>query len=193
MPDTSDACPLVPGVEANQGCPLADTDGDGVPDSMDNCPNEPGDVNNAGCKTKQVVKLTGGKLELLDKVYFRTNKAVIRPVSFDLLRNVAKVLISHPEIKSVRVEGHTDSQGRDAYNKKLSQRRTEAVVAFLVKEGVDKKRLVAKGYGEEKPIETNETEDGRAANQRVEFTILGTSASTIKQKNSGPTKDTIGQ
>ncbi len=190
--DTEDACPLVFGVTSNAGCPEKDTDGDTVVDSQDNCPNIPGDVDNAGCKTKQVVKLVDGKLDLLDKVYFRTNKAVIRPISYDLLKNVAAVLKAHPELTKIRVEGHTDSRGRDAYNKKLSQRRTESVVKFLVKEGVDKARLEAVGFGEEKPIASNDTDEGRASNRRVEFKIVG-DAKGISNKNSGPTKDTIGE
>lgn len=187
--DTKDQCPLEPGVALNLGCPDKDTDGDTVPDRLDNCPNEPGDPSFSGCKEKQSVKITEGGIELLDKVYFRTNKAAIRKVSFTLLKNVAQVINNHPEITSIDVEGHTDSQGRDKANKRLSQRRADSVVKFLKKEGVDVSRLNPIGYGEENPIDTNDTKDGRAANRRVEFKING-GGEGIQQQNSGPTNDT---
>ena len=189
--DDKDECPLEPGAIENRGCPDADSDGDTVVDRRDNCPNEPGDPENAGCKVKQVVKIVDGKLELLDKVYFRTNKAVIRKVSYRLLRNVAEVLNNHPEIKTIHVEGHTDSRGGDAYNKKLSQRRAESVVDFLVNEGVNRRRLDPIGYGEEQPIDSNNTKEGRAANRRVEFKLQDGDGANIKNNDSGPTDDTI--
>jgi OOP family OmpA-OmpF porin len=82
------------------------------------------------------------------------------------------VLASHAELK-IEVEGHTDSRGDDGYNKQLSQRRAEAVVAYLVKQGIDKARLTGRGFGEDRPIADNATEDGRAQNRRVVFAILG--------------------
>lgn len=190
--DAQDQCPLVAGVIQNTGCPQKDSDNDGVPDHLDNCPNEAGSVENSGCTVKQVVKLVDGKLELLDKVYFRTSKAKIRSISFPLLRNVAQVLNGHPELALIHVEGHTDSRGNDKKNKSLSQRRADSVVKFLVKEGVDASRLKGIGFGEEKPIDTNDTKDGRAANRRVEFNIQG-DAPGIGNNNSGPTGDTIGK
>ncbi len=170
--DEHDKCPNEPGVVENHGCPDSDKDGDGVVDRLDNCPDEKGSADNHGCKKKQLVVITKEKLQILDKVYFDTGKTTIRKRSFALLQNVADVMKSHPDIAKVRVEGHTDSVGKDEANKKLSQGRAEAVRAFLVKAGVPETRLDAVGYGEEKPVETNDTAKGRAANRRVEFTIL---------------------
>ena len=100
------------------------------------------------------------------------------------------MLSSHPDIELVRVEGHTDSQGKDAYNKDLSQRRAEAVKAYLVDQGLDGARLDPVGFGEEKPIRDNRTKAGRAANRRVEFILVG-DAPGIDQQDTGPTDDTI--
>jgi outer membrane protein OmpA-like peptidoglycan-associated protein len=168
--DREDKCPRVPGVIETGGCPDPDRDSDTVVDRLDNCPDEPGTPANAGCKAKQLVRLTGDKIEILDAVYFRTDKAQIRSKSFKLLDNVAKVLASHAAI-AVRVEGHTDNEGDDAHNQDLSQRRAEAVMAYLVKKGIAATRLTAQGFGETAPIADNNTRKGKAANRRVVFAI----------------------
>ncbi|MBK9035377.1 MAG: OmpA family protein [Myxococcales bacterium] len=168
--DRDDRCPREPGVADNGGCPDPDRDGDTVVDRLDNCPDEPGTPANAGCKAKQLVRLTGDKIEILDAVYFRTDKADIRSKSFKLLDNVAKVLAGHPEI-TVRIEGHTDSEGDDAHNQDLSQRRAESVLTYLVKKKIDRARLTAQGFGETAPIADNGTSKGKAANRRVVFAI----------------------
>lgn len=112
------------------------------------------------------------KIEINEKVQFETGSAVLKKESESLLDDVAKALTDHPEVKRVRVEGHTDSRAGDRYNKKLSKARAEAVKDYLVSKGVAGKRLIARGYGEEKPIADNKTDDGRFQNRRVEFTIL---------------------
>ncbi len=191
MLDTVDACPMKPGPKENKGCPDTDRDGDTVVDRKDNCPDQPGSVDNHGCKKKQLVVISKGKIDLLQKVFFRTNRAIIRPRSYKLLNNVAQVLKAHTEIAKVRVEGHTDDRGRDAYNLGLSRRRAKAVVKYLVRKGVAANRLEAVGFGETKPIKSNDTKEGRAANRRVDFKILGDTKGEIRKKNDGPTKDTI--
>jgi len=170
--DAKDGCPLEPGPVENRGCPDADRDGDTVVDRLDNCPDEPGDPRNQGCKSKQLVKIAQDRIMILEMVYFDTNKDRIQDRSFALLDNVAAVLHAHPEIEKVLVEGHTDDQGGHDYNMDLSQRRAEAVVRFLVVQGVDPDRVEAKGFGPDQPIETNRTSRGRAKNRRVEFRIL---------------------
>ncbi|HET7499454.1 MAG TPA: OmpA family protein, partial [Kofleriaceae bacterium] len=182
IPDAADACPMQPGPEATKGCPDPDRDGDGVVDRLDNCPGEPGAADNAGCPRQQLVKLGGGKLDMIRSVYFKLDKAIIEQRSFTLLDNVAAVLASHPTL-TVQVEGHTDSQGDDAYNLELSQRRAEAVVEYLVSKGVDRARLQAKGFGETQPIADNKTQTGRAQNRRVVFTIIGDT--TIENQQQG--------
>ncbi len=169
--DVADGCPMKPGPVENNGCPDTDRDGDGVVDRLDNCPDEAGTAANQGCKKKQDVRISAGKLEILKKVYFSSGKSKIRSKSYRLLRQVANVLKNQPRIKGVRVEGHTDSKGRDSRNMTLSQNRAQAVVDFLVKEGVDPSRLSPQGYGEERPVDSNRSRRGRANNRRVEFVI----------------------
>lgn len=119
------------------------------------------------------VRVEIGRIVILDKVFFETAKAIIKPESFPLLDEVAATLRTNPQILKVEVGGHTDSDGNDAANQKLSQARAEAVLDYLAVKGkVDASRLVAKGYGETTPISTNKTSAGKATNRRVEFLIL---------------------
>jgi outer membrane protein OmpA-like peptidoglycan-associated protein len=172
--DPDDACPQEPGPVERKGCPARDTDGDGVLDEVDSCVNEPGPAENQGCpeQEKQLVQITKEKLVILDKVYFDTNKATIKAVSFPLLDQVARVLMEHPEVARVRVEGHTDSRGKDQKNMVLSQGRADSVRTYLIGKGVADDRLTAVGFGETQPIEPNSTTSGRAKNRRVEFIIV---------------------
>jgi OmpA-OmpF porin, OOP family len=169
-----DRCPEEPGQRDNAGCPYPDTDGDTLIDPIDNCPKVRGPVENQGCpvEEKQLVIIRPQKLEILDKVYFEFDKATLLEQSFPLLNQVAAVVKEHPEIKRVRIEGHTDNVGTAEYNLTLSLQRAESVRAYLIERGVDPERLDARGYGRARPITTNETEEGRAENRRVEFVIV---------------------
>ncbi len=172
--DIADKCPMEPGPAGTQGCP--DQDNDGIVDGEDKCPLEPGprDSNaGIGCppQYKLVVK-TKDKIEIRQKIQFATGKATILGKSFELLREVGQVFKDSPEIKKVRIEGHTDSVGNDKFNQKLSDNRAKSVRDFLIKEGVDAARLEAIGHGESKPIESNATAKGREGNRRVEFFIV---------------------
>jgi outer membrane protein OmpA-like peptidoglycan-associated protein len=128
---------------------------------------------NQGCpqKEKQLVIITREKLVIKDKVYFDTGKSKIQPRSFPLLNQIARILIEHPDVKRVVVEGHTDSRGSAAANRTLSQARAEAVKTYLVQHGVEAARLDAKGYGPDRPVADNGTAAGREQNRRVEFVI----------------------
>ena len=138
------------------------------------CPMEPETYNGIndedGCP--DMVVLTCTAIELGDKIYFETNMDIIQERSFGLLNNVAEVLNAVPEVRLVRIDGHTDSRATDEYNLDLSQRRALAVLRYLVEHGVDETRLTSRGYGESRPIADNETEEGRALNRRVEFIVL---------------------
>src|SRR5215218_4176253 len=118
------------------------------------------------------VVLTASSIEIKDKVQFATGKAEILPPSFGLLDEVANVFVDNPQIEVVQVEGHTDSTGTAGINRKLSQERAESVLKYLAARGVDKKRMVAKGFGPDRPIADNNDEAGREQNRRVEFNIL---------------------
>jgi outer membrane protein OmpA-like peptidoglycan-associated protein len=173
--DAEDACPDVKGVKSDDpkrnGCP-PDRDGDGILDDVDACPDAAGPPNDDpkknGCPK---VAVMNGQIRIFEQVKFKTASAVILKESDEILDMVAKTLKDHPEIKHVRVEGHTDNQGNAGYNKGLSQQRANSVMAALVKRGIDKKRMEAKGWGQEKPIAPNDTEAGRQDNRRVEFHI----------------------
>jgi outer membrane protein OmpA-like peptidoglycan-associated protein len=105
-------------------------------------------------------------------IYFDAGNATIKPESKPSLDDAAKILNDNPSI-TVEIQGHTDSKGSDAYNLNLSNQRARSIVDYLTRNyGIDKTRLTAKGYGEAKPIATNDTEAGRALNRRVEFVIL---------------------
>lgn len=180
--DEQDGCPFDPedfdGFEDEDGCPDNDNDLDGIFDTSDQCPFDPetmnGYLDEDGCPdqapARVVVEKT--KIRITEKIFFEYNKAVIQPLSFELLEEVATVINDHPHINQIRVEGHTDSDGSDSYNQKLSQSRAQAVVDFLVGAGVEAGRLDPLGFGEAMPIDTNKTEEGKANNRRVEFTIV---------------------
>ncbi len=170
--DAKDKCPGTTGPVENAGCPDTDGDGDGVVDRLDNCPEEKGTEKNQGCKAKQLVVITKDQLKILDQVKFVTGSAKLSPASNKLLDNIARVLIGHPEIQKIKVEGHTDNVGDSEKNKKLSQDRADSVVAYLTKKGVEAGRLEAIGHGDAKPLEDNKTAKGKAANRRVEFNIV---------------------
>ncbi len=111
------------------------------------------------------------KIEIKDKIQFELAKAKLKRESFPILDHVVDVMKQRPNIK-VEIEGHTDITGDAERNRTLSQARAESVLEYLTKKGIAKDRLVAKGYGPDKPVASNDTEQGREANRRVEFTIL---------------------
>ena len=170
--DRLDACPLVPGPAENAGCPWADRDGDVVPDKDDKCPDEPGPKENFGCPRKQaLIIVRKDRIELKQQVHFATNKSRILHDSDELLREVAQAIKDAPLVK-MRVEGHTDNVGKLDDNMKLSQARADSVRDFLIKQGVDAQQLTAEGYGPTRPIASNATKAGKAANRRVEFRMV---------------------
>ena len=116
-------------------------------------------------------KIKVGASVVLQNIFFETNKSVITPLSYPALDRVISFMKKNPAIK-VEIDGHTDSVGSEAYNQRLSQARAQAVVEYLVKHGISRDRLVAKGFGESKPVAPNTTPEGRAKNRRVEFKIL---------------------
>ena len=118
-----------------------------------------------------LVELTRERIEIKDSVYFETARATIKPESFPLLDQIAALLDEHPEVRRIRIEGHTDIRGDDTYNLKLSQERAAAVRSYLVDHGVAAKRLSSVGYGETKPLDPREVEEAWSQNRRVDFWI----------------------
>jgi outer membrane protein OmpA-like peptidoglycan-associated protein len=153
---------------------------------VDACPREKGlpniDPTKHGCPA--LVRVTEQEIVILEQVQFKTASAEILKASDDLLQQVATVLAEHPEIRRVEVQGHTDNRGGKAYNQKLSERRANAVVKWLVGRGqVDSTRLVAKGFGFDVPIASNDTPEDRQKNRRVQFTILEKSVTEKGQES----------
>ena len=110
------------------------------------------------------------RIVITEKIFFQLGKSRIMPVSFGILNELAGLLIQNPGI-SIRIEGYTDNIGKPSTNLRLSQARAEAVMNYLVRKGVNARRMTAKGYGMASPIANNRTAKGRAENRRVEFTI----------------------
>jgi outer membrane protein OmpA-like peptidoglycan-associated protein len=180
VPDTSDRCVAQPedadGVEDQDGCPDGDNDGDGVTDAADKCPQQPETANgfedNDGCpdEAPRYVFKPSERL-VFNNIEFQTDSDQLLPASQLVLDDIAASLKAQPAVR-VRVEGHTDDRGADDKNLSLSQRRALSVVNYLVKTGIDQRRLEYAGYGETRPVDDNKTDAGRGKNRRVEFLTL---------------------
>jgi outer membrane protein OmpA-like peptidoglycan-associated protein len=185
--DEHDACPSVRGIPSEDplmnGCPElpTDTDGDAIPDTLDACPRTPGPANVDrrlnGCpppppKPAPNAELVAEQIVISEQVQFETGTAALKAESDAVLGQVARVLAEHPELEVVEVQGHTDDTGTPELNQRLSDERARAVVTWLVGHGVAASRLVPKGYGQERPIADNATDEGRAKNRRVEFRVV---------------------
>jgi len=173
--DDKDRCPDTPSgvqVDAN-GCPL-DSDRDGVLDYRDACPDTPvgTPVDDKGCPIPQPVETSAEKTDagtyLYRDIQFENNQAVLRESSFTALNEVTELLKAKPEL-NVEIHGHTDGSGARAYNLDLSRKRAEAVKTFLEGKGIAPSRMVTRGFGPDRPIDSNATKEGRARNRRVEF------------------------
>ncbi len=178
----ADHCPEVPGAPENLGCPDKDSDEDGVIDREDECPDLPGGPHGKhGCPTAYI---KGDEIVILDEVHFATDKDILLDESKPVLLDVVEVLLQHPELREVRIEGHTDIRATDAYNMNLSQRRVDSVRAFIASSGIDASRLQATGFGHSKPVYDDSgclgPDEGLSAdckrmtskNRRVMFRIL---------------------
>ncbi len=173
IPDHLDECPDQPedfdGFQDQDGCPDLDNDGDGVPDEDDRCPGTPAgvEVDADGCPVAAEIR----EDLVLEGVNFKLGSAELTPESADQLDEVAESLRAWPEVR-VEVAGYTDSSGPDELNRRLSQERADSVRNYLVARGIDPDRVVANGYGEQDPVASNETSEGRAQNRRVELRRL---------------------
>ena len=174
VPDHLDKCPDVPGLVENQGCP-ADRDGDGVPDAEDKCPDEAGPAENQGCPKKMTetdnIRVTDNAIMLKKQINFATNRFDIPPDSYGILNDIVKVLQENKTWR-IAIEGHTDNRGGRPKNMKLSQARADSVRQYLISHGIDADRLTSTGYGPDRPIGSNTTNEGRAKNRRTEFRII---------------------
>ena len=168
--DKSDKCPDVKGPKENGGCPWPDRDGDKVLDKDDKCPDEAGTVSNNGCPevTEEAIKKLN---DYAKTILFDTNKDTFKQQTYPVLLAISAILKEYPSSK-FSIEGHTDSDGSNEFNLRLSDSRAIAVKKYLVEQGIDEFRLSAMGYGESKPIDTNKTKAGKANNRRVEVKLV---------------------
>ncbi len=172
--DASDKCPTVAGPASNGGCPELDSDKDGVIDKEDACPTVAGPASNKGCPevTVEVIE----KLKIQAKsVFFNSGKSTFKtgdPATITSLTAMKDILKDYPTAK-FSIEGHTDSDGSDVLNQKLSEDRANAVKNFLIEKGISADNLSAVGFGESKPIASNKTKTGKAQNRRTEVRHVG--------------------
>ncbi len=198
IPDDQDGCPEIPGLPKDNGCPIGiDSDGDTIPDVDDECPDTPGTVRLRGCPDADndgvadiddvCPELPGtperdgcpedidGAVQTINNfanvILFKYGKSSFEEASFYTLNSIVEILNEYPKATFV-IEGHTDNAGSFKTNEKLSIDRAEAVRDYFVANGVDIRRFKTVGYGETKPLSTNDTEQGRAINRRVVVKLL---------------------
>jgi outer membrane protein OmpA-like peptidoglycan-associated protein len=184
---SDDLCPDQPEdrdeFEDADGCPDDDNDGDGIADADDRCPLSAETVNQFedadGCPDQ------GRTIPVLDRIRFDSGKATIRKESHATLDQIARVLLDQPHLTKVRVDGHTDNVGDARDNRRLSQRRAQAVAAYLIAKGVSARRLAARGFGDTRPLVPNDSPENRERNRRVELTILEVDGKPLPEEPEG--------
>jgi outer membrane protein OmpA-like peptidoglycan-associated protein len=165
--DRDDQCPKEFGTAALNGCPVKDADGDGIVDTEDQCPTVAGNADNKGCPGL-TVEAQKQITDLARAIYFNTGKSTFTTETMVRLEGLNKIMSGYPNLK-FRIEGHTDSTGSKAVNDKLSQARADAVMKYLVDNGISAGNMRAVGYGSANPIGDNATNEGRQANRRVDI------------------------
>ncbi len=165
--DESDQCIDVAGDAANNGCPaFIDSDGDGIADADDSCPQEDGAGSEDGCPVEDSLTVES----LGTEITFETASATLTEESRELLDVVASILQKYPAVKLL-VEGHTDDLGQADINLRLSEQRARACTTYLARQGIAEDRMQAIGYGDTRPLVTNDSAEARKQNRRVEFKL----------------------
>ena len=190
MPDGLDRCPATtPGTTTDEyGCDaVLDSDGDGVLDTDDRCAETVTGtpVDAVGCALLFEVVEGEQRPLILNGVNFAFGRADLEPTANALLEAVAASLLAHPEAR-IEITGYTDDRGSPEQNVALSQSRAESVRDFLVARGVDGVRMVAVGAGQSNPVASNATEEGRAANRRVELRLLSDAREPERSRPGAP-------
>ena len=155
--------------------PYGDDDGDGVLNGEDRCPQVPiyeGQDPRYSDGCPKLAELAGDRIIITQSIFFREGSATIQRKSFGVLDEVARILVDHPEIDTLLIEGHTNDNGGPEYNYRLSEDRAVSVMRYVIDEGVDRNRLVAQGYGYDVPLVEHDHPDALQINRRVEFTVM---------------------
>ena len=168
----ADKCPDVKGPKDNGGCPWPDADGDGIPDKNDPCPDVKGSSANNGCPDVAPIQVNRKLLDEFCKVItYDTGRFVFEHQAYAVLYNIASILKSYPDAE-FSIEGHTDSDGSETVNQKLSLERANMVKYYLMNNGIEESKLKVTGYGSSRPIDSNKTKAGKANNRRVEIKLI---------------------
>jgi len=169
--DSDDKCPdTEKGIKVDaRGCP-SDVDGDGIVDSKDKCPTTKGEGTTNGCPEVKVIVVK--RLQTIARgINFESDKAALKTASYPMLDEIVSILKEYPDY-NLKMGGHTDNVGEDQYNIDLSQARMDGVKSYLVSKGIPLNRIDATGYGERKPLVSNNTAEGRMQNRRVELELV---------------------
>lgn len=176
--DSTDRCPRVredhDGFQDEDGCVDPDNDNDTIDDQTDRCPMEPetrnGHEDADGCPDETPDE--SEMRQLTDRIFFPHDR--VRPTgdSHRVIQRLAELIQAHPEWVRIRIEGHASDTGEPEYNMNLSRRRAERIRELLVQAGVDASRLEVQAYGSTRPDVQGDTEQARAANRRVSFTVI---------------------
>ena len=168
--DKDDKCASQAGPAANAGCPWPDTDGDGILDKDDKCPSVAGVASEGGCPEIISNEAKMGMNSFAKAILFNTEKATFKSGVTKELDGMLAIMNEFP-LSEFAIKGYTDNTGSVSGNLKLSGKRANAVKAYLVKNGIDASRLASKGFGQDSPIDSNDTRAGRANNRRVEVKV----------------------
>ncbi|MEJ7780849.1 MAG: OmpA family protein [Daejeonella sp.] len=155
-----------PAQEPSKPAPIAETDrdGDGLADSKDNCPDKPGTSANSGCPEVAAAQPSFNYKNIL----FEFNSSVLKTSSYPVLDEIVREIRKYPGMKFT-LNGHSSAEGTETRNMTLSIDRATAVKSYLVTAGIDGRNLEAKGFGESMPVNSNQTEEARQQNRRVEI------------------------
>ena len=164
--DEADKCPTAEGLSRYEGCPIPDTDKDGVNDEQDKCPNIPGIMGNNGCADLQPLVN-----QITSKLKFESGKVKLSQKGYQGLDSLVVLMQNNTNITLV-ISGHTDNTGTLKINEKLSLQRAMVASNYLIKKGVDKKRVIQKGFADTRPTSDNKTLKGRALNRRVDIEVV---------------------
>lgn len=178
--DGDDTCPDDPedfdDFEDEDGCPDPDNDGDGILDPVDECPNEAEVINGVddedGCPDEGLIVMIDDRIVLEERVLFDFERARVKSSASEVILAIVNLWSQHPEWAMVRVEGHADLRGNEAYNVRLSEHRARNVRHSLVRGGITSERIGSAGFGSRRPRDLHRTEQAHARNRRVEFVVV---------------------